>query len=196
MVQKENHQQEAGGSEGQSDQEDKLSLSADTKRAAIGGGVAGLIALIGMIVVNVSSGGEARLLLEGMLPSVRFLCSAVMTSTATILALMLTLLSFSSGQSGKFKSTHYNRVRQIAQIDSVTFAAALVLLLLVSVPLAESSSDVPANLYTVVYYLTVLYTAGLGGALITIVVMLYNAIIDLISVVHPDQESQLLMDGD
>lgn len=194
MVQKRGQQHDEGA-EGQDEHSDSISLSRDTKRAGVGGSVAALVALIGMILVNVSSGSEARLLLQGMLPSIRFLCSAVMTATATVLALMLTLLSFSNTQSGKLKSMHYDRVRQIAQMDSVTFAAALVLLLLLSVPLAESS-EVPANWYTIVYYVAVLYTAALGGALITIVLMLYNAITDLIRVIHPAEESQLLVDGD
>ncbi len=194
MVQEEGQQ---GGEDAdrQNDYRPRISLSRDTKRATIGGGVAALVALIGLILVNVSSGGEARLLLEGMLPSIRFLCSAVMTATATVLALMLTLLSFSNTQSARLKSAHYDRVRQIAQMDSVTFAAALVLLLLVSVPLAESS-EVPASWYTIVYYVTVLYTAGLGGALIVIVLMLYHAVTDLIGVIHPTEKSHLLADDD
>lgn len=194
MVEKEGPQPEESADE-QSNDRDGISLSRDTKRAGAGGAVSALVALSGMILVNVSSGSEARLLLEGMLPSIRFLCSAVMTATATVLALMLTLLSFSNTQSARLKSMHYDRVRQIAKMDSVTFAAALVLLLLVSVPLAETS-EVPANWYTIVYYLAVLYTAGLGGALITIVLMLYNAITDLIDVIHPTEESHLREDGD
>ncbi|MDX1612775.1 MAG: hypothetical protein R3300_00620 [Candidatus Promineifilaceae bacterium] len=172
-----------------------LSLDTDTKRAGIGGVVAALIALTGLLAVNVSSGSEARFLLEGMLPSIRFLCSAVMTSTATVLALMLTLLSLSDTQGGKVKSVHYDRVRQIAQVDSVTFAAALILLLLVSVPLAETS-EVPANWYSVFYYIAIFYTASLGGALITVVLMLYNAVTDLINIVHPGEKSDLLVDSD
>lgn len=194
MVEKEGPQPEESVHE-QSNDRDGISLSRDTKRAGAGGAVAALVTLSGMILVNVSSGSQARLLLEGMLPSIRFLCSAVMTATVTVLALMLTLLSFSSSQSGKMKSAHYDRVRQIAKMDSVTFAAALVLLLLVSVPLAETS-EVPANWYKIVYYVAVLYTGILGGALITIVLMLYSAITDLIHVIHPTEESQMLVDGD
>lgn len=193
MAQKEG--QQADGREKEPGYLDELTLGADTKRAAIGGSVAAAVALTGMIVVNVSTGSEARLLLEGMLPSIRFLCSAVMTASATILALMLTLLSFSSAQSGRLKTRHYNRVRQIAQVDSATFAAALVLLLLVSIPLAEPS-EVPANWYSIVYYLAVFYAAGLGGALITVVLMLYNAITDLIVVINPSKTSDLVTDAE
>lgn len=156
MVQKEERRQRADEREGQNDDRNQLSFGADSKRAAIGGGVAALVALAGMIIVNVSTGSEARFLLEGMLPSIRFLCSAVMTATATVLALMLTLLSITGTQEEQLKPLHYDRVRQIAKADSVTFAAALILLLVVSVPLAEPS-EVPDNWYTIVYYVAVLY---------------------------------------
>lgn len=195
MVQKEERRQRADEREGQNDDRNQLSFGADSKRAAIGGVVAAMVALAGMIIVNVSTGSEARFLLEGMLPSIRFLCSAVMTATATVLALMLTLLSITGTQEEQLKPLHYDRVRQIAKADSVTFAAALILLLVVSVPLAEPS-EVPDNWYTIVYYVAVLYTAGVGGALITVILMLYNAVTDLIGVMHPAEKSDMLIDTD
>jgi hypothetical protein len=157
--------------------------------------VAGGVALAGMLLVNVGSGSEARFLLEAMMPSVRFLCSAVMTASATILALMLTLISFSSAQERRLKRAHYDRVRQIAFVDTATFAAAIIFLLIISVPLAEAA-EIPAGWYSVVYYVTVVYAAALGGALIAIVLMLYQAITDLIGVIHPDEVSDLVEDGE
>lgn len=173
-------------------QQQKSPHSIDVKRAAAGGIVAALIALVGVIIVNVSSGQEAHFLLEGMLPSIRFLCSAVMTSSATILALMLTMVSVSRGGEGQFKGGHYERVGQIAQVDTITFAAALVLLLFVSIPISESQ-DVPTVFYQTLYYGIVVYAAVLGGSLISIVLMLYNAIADLVKVLHPARDTNLLI---
>lgn len=166
-------------------------FSRGNKQVAVAGFMAGAVALGGMLLVNVSSGGEARFLLEAMIPSVRFLCSAVMTSSATILALMLTLISFSSAQEARLKRSHYDRVRQIALVDTITFAAAIILLLIISVPLAEAA-EIPPDLYTFFYYGTTVYAAVLGGALIAIVFMLYRAVMDLIRVVHPDEASDLV----
>lgn len=166
---------------------------AHDRQIALAAVVAAGIALAGMLLVNVGSGSEARFLLEAMMPSVRFLCSAVMTASATVLALMLTLISFSSGQDQRLKREHYDRVRQIALVDTWTFAAAIVLLLIISVPLAEAA-EIPASWYSVVYYVTVVYAAALGGALIAIVLMLYRAITDLIGVIHPDEVSDLVED--
>ena len=161
------------------------------RQIALAAVVAAGIALAGMLLVNVGSGSEARFLLEAMMPSVRFLCSAVMTASATVLALMLTLISFSSGQERRLKRSHYDRVRKIALVDTGTFAAAIILLLIISVPLAEAA-EIPAGWYSVVYYVTVVYAAALGGALIAIVLMLYRAITDLIGVIHPDEVSDLV----
>lgn len=172
-------------------EEARAALARDSKQIALAGVVAGGVALAGMLLVNVSSGSEARLLLEAMIPSVRFLCSAVMTASGTILALMLTLISFSSSQERRLKEAYYDRVRQIALVDTGTFAAAIILLLLISVPLAEAA-DIPAAWYTVVYYVTIVYAAALGGALIAVVLMLYRAITDLIGVIHPDKSSDLV----
>lgn len=169
----------------------RAALARESKQIVLAGLVAGGVALAGMLLVNISSGSEARLLLEAMIPSVRFLCSAVMTASGTILALMLTLISFSSSQERRLKEAHYDRVRQIALVDTGTFAAAIILLLLISVPLAETA-EIPAEWYTVVYYVTIVYAAALGGALIAVVLMLYQAITDLIGVIHPDKASDLV----
>lgn len=78
-------------------------MQKDTRRAAIFGIIAAGAILAGSWIINATSGSAPRVLLESMLPSVRSLCSAVMTASSTILALMLTMLSLSSGQDLKFK---------------------------------------------------------------------------------------------
>jgi hypothetical protein len=118
-----------------------------------------------------------------------------MTASATILALMLTLLAFSSQHDAQLKATHYERVRQIALVDTITFSAAIILLLILSLPLAESQ-DIPQTWYTVVYYLTMVYASALGGALISIVLLLYNAIVDMIRVTQPGAQSKLVVDDE
>lgn len=172
---------------------DNGAFSRDRKQIAVAGFVAGAIALGSMLVVNISSGSEARLLLEAIIPSIHYLCSSVMTASATILALMLTLISISSSQDVKLKRSHYDRIRQIALVDTGTFAAAIILLLFTNVPIAESTEITP-DVYMVVYYVTTVYAAALGGALIAVVLMLYRAVTDMIRVIRPDEESELVED--
>jgi hypothetical protein len=173
---------------------DQKVISLNSRRAAAGGIVSAVVSLIGVLIINFSSGGDARILLEGMLPSIRFLCSSLMTVTATILALMLTMLSLSHAGEGNFIASHYDRVQQISLLDTITFAAATILLLFISIPFSQSQNGIPATFYTILYYIILVYAAVLGGALISIIILLYSAITDMVRVVHPNKESNLLID--
>jgi hypothetical protein len=118
-------------------------------------------------------------LLEAMLPTTRFLCSAVMTATATILALMLTLLGLSTGASDRIHPAHFQRVRQIALIDTVAFAAATLFLLVLNIPL-EETDNLSSTWYDTIYYAVLICSSLLGGMLISAVLMLYDAVRDMI----------------
>lgn len=168
-------------------------LKGDTMRAALIGVISAAAILLGSWIINMTSGGAPRILLESMLPSVRSLCSAVMTASSTILALMLTMLSLSSGQGSKFKPDYFERTKQIAMLDTAVFIAAILLLSFISVPLSESQ-DVPENWYMILYYFTLTATAVLSGSLIAVVIMLYNAVKGLIRMLHPKENSGLVKD--
>lgn len=169
----------------------QLTLAVDTKRALSGGLLAAVVALLGSVIVGRISSAEARILLQAMLPSVRFLSSGIMTASATILALMLTLLSLSHNTSSTLRPNHYQRVRQIAFIDTIALSGSVILLLLISIPL-EESSEVPSSWYVAIYYVLLVASAALGGLLISVVLMLYNAIGDLIQVMGPTSSSDLV----
>lgn len=174
----------------QSEQEDQALLIKDVRRAAIGGVLAAAAILLGALVINLTTEGDARLLLESMLPSVRILCSGIMTATTTILALMLTMLSMSNTSEIRFKETYYKRVRQIALVDTAVFAGGVILLLTTSLPFEESLS-VGANWYQISYAGILLAAAILGGGVLGVMLLLYGALIGVISVLHPDKSSEL-----
>ncbi len=157
------------------------------KRILLGGVLTGIVALIGGYAVGQISGYEARVLLEATLPTTRFLCSAVMTATASILALMLTLLGLSSGSNVTLKPAHYIRVRRIAFLDLIAFIIATLFLLLLSVPVSESDT-VPPSWFTAVYYAVLGISSALGGLLISTVLMLYDTVKDVIQVVGLHKE--------
>jgi hypothetical protein len=179
------------GTEEDQQQSDGEILEVDTKRAVMGGVIAAIAVLMGTFLINVGSGSDPRLLLEGMLPSVRSLCSAVMTASSTILALMLTMLSMSSSNKTQFKADYYERARQIAWVDTAVLITAILLLSLISIPLSDSQ-DVPQNWYLIWYYVVLVGTAVLSSSLISVVMMLYNAVKGLIRALHPREESQLV----
>lgn len=156
----------------------------DTRRAMLGGLLGVAIMVIGVVLVGQVGDAKAKLLLESMLPTARFLCSAVMTAAATTLALMLTLLSISTSSDTDLKPLHYNRIRQIARMDVIVFGAATVLLMMLAIPI-QQSENVPSQWYDIYYYGLLGACALLSGGLISIMLMIFNAVDDTIDVFKP-----------
>lgn len=161
------------------------------KEPLIGGTVTAVLSLVTLWLVGQIGAGEARLLLESTLPTVRFLCSTTAAAGATILALMLTLLSLCREHERDFQQHYYSRIRQISLYSTICLTLSVFVLLLLVVPLSESEK-VPSELYTNFYYVILVAASVLGGLIVSIMLMLYGAIVGLIRVVHPEVESGLL----
>lgn len=159
-----------------------IDIEVDLRRALIGGVLAGMATLAGGYAVGRASGYEALALLESTLPVTRTVASTVMLASSTILALMLTLLSVSASTQISLKDTHYKRVRQVSFIDVIALILSTLVLLLLNVPLQESE-NLPASWFNTVYYLSLGSSSVLGGFLITIILMIYNTVRDIIEVV-------------
>ena len=175
--------------------DDRHRLRADLRVALIGGGIAAAIMGSVMFSVGGLSSWEARSLLEAALPTVRFLCSSLMTATATTLALMLTLLSLSAGSDRRIKGAHYERIRLVAFVDVVAFVGATLLLALLVVPFSEAT-DIPVQWYKGIYYGMTLSSALLSGVLVAVMLLLYAAVRDMIDTVGPGDDSPLYVPED
>lgn len=164
----------------------KSSLFIGDKKALIGGFLAAAIALAGQWAIGqVYSGYEARKLLEAMASSAHYLGSAVVTASATIIALMLTMLSLSNQTEDDFDIIFYRRIERIGILATVSLIGGILLLLFLSVPLQEADS-VPSRWFTTIYYVLIGFLAVLSGLLVAIVLMLLNAMTSLIDVVRPE----------
>lgn len=164
-------------------------IRVDTRHAMWGGILGAVTGLAGAWLVGEASGAEARLLLETTLPSLRSFCGTVVLALGNILALMLTLLSLSSSLEAELDWTHYQRVKQVAWITTIVLIVAILVYLILNVPLAESDSSGGAKEtanWSTIYYSTLGLSSLLGGALIAIVLMLYNTVRDLIPLLSPD----------
>lgn len=169
--------------------------SENIKRATGVGLFVGVIALIGIGLIGDGSGAEAIRLIEAMLPSVRFFCSAVMTATATILALMLTILTFGQRLESELDNRFYDQIQEVAQLDTIVFIAASFLLLFISVPIIEESDFFSSRVYLIFYYMMLVYTAALWGTLAVVVLRLLNALKSMISLLHPEHETNLIREA-
>ena len=145
-----------------------------------GGGMA-VVMGIGAFALGSFGGSESRAMVEAILPSTRFLCSATMTAAAAILALMLTVLGLTTSSEVELNSMFYKRIKQIAFYDMIVLCFAISFLVLQCIPVAESD-EIPAWWYPSVYYGILAAAAILGGGMIAVVSMLYAAISSLIDV--------------
>lgn len=169
----------------QNDQKSKNTLFIGGKKALFGGLLAAGIALGGQWMIGeIYSGYEARRLLESMSAAAHYLGSAVVTASATILALMLTMLSLSNQADKEFSTDFYKRIERIGVLTTISLTGGILLLLFLSVPFQEDNS-VPSHWFTTIYYIMIGFLAILSGLLVAIVLMLLNAITSLIDVVRP-----------
>lgn len=172
-------------------EQEAASRRADLKWAAFGGVAAAVIGVGGMVLVGAVTSAEARRLLEAMLDTVRFAASAYVAGGATILALMLTLLTFSLSHDIEFHGSHYRRIRQLAALDAAVIIASVVLLMLISVPLDEA--DVSHNYYRWMYYAVLLGGSATGGIFISVVLMLLYAVRGLVVLAEDERKSDLVV---
>ena len=136
---------------------------------------------IGAFTLGSFGASDSRSMVEAILPTTRFLCSATMTASAAILALMLTVLGLTTGADIKLNTTFYRRIKQVAFYDMIVLCYAISFLVLQCIPIAESE-EIPTWWYPSVYYGMLAASVILGGGMIAIVSMLYSAISSLIDV--------------
>ena len=159
-------------------------------RALVGGAVAAGIMSALLLVVGQVSAWKAEVLLNATLPTTRFLCSSVMTVSATILALMLTVIGISRGTERPIQANFYRRIQQIALLDVITFVASTILLLGLVVPFGEEL-EMPQGWYVTIYYVVTIGSTLIGGLLVAVVLMLYGAVHDVVMLFWSDESPVL-----
>lgn len=154
---------------------------------ALGGGAvaAGIMSALLLLVGRVGA-WEAEVLLSATLPTTRFLCSSVMTVSATILALMLTVIGISRGTERPIQASFYRRIQQVALLDVITFVASTILLLGLVVPFGEEL-EMPQGWYITIYYVVTIGSTLIGGLLVAVVLMLYGAVHDVVMLFWSDE---------
>jgi hypothetical protein len=165
----------------------------DAKWAITGGALVALFGLGVMALVGSVGDYEARLLLEAALPTIRFLASSVITGSATVLALMLTILGISGQTEVDLNAVHYRRIVQVSVMSVVALIASLLLLMFLTFPLEEAQQL--RDVYDVVYFVVLGISAAVGGMMVTVVLMLLNAIREMVAIFHPSATSRIVDDA-
>ncbi len=137
------------------------------------------------------SGFEAIQLIETTLPRISSLFTTIILASATILALILTLLGISSASNSRLKKYHYKQVLNLAKFASFLFIVSLVFFQLLNLPFNEAE-NIPSSWYSSIYY-TILFTSSvLSGMMVTVILMLYNIIHNIIIIVGLGEEHELI----
>lgn len=161
------------------------------KRAIYGGLITFCIIATGVFLLGNISGYEAKNLLEASLTGINMLCNTIILASATILALLLTLLAISSGTESKLKDGHYLEVLSIAKIDTVLFIVTLIMFQLFNIPITESD-EVPTGWFKIIYWATLFMSSILSGGMVVVILMLYNTVKNIILIVGLKQDHELL----
>ncbi len=169
-----------------------LKFSKFTKRAITGGVIAMFVFGLGNFLLGELSGYEAKDLITKSVSGINTLCNTIVLASATILALLLTVLSLSSGTDSKLKEDYYQYIMKIAKVDTAVFITALGTFLLFNLPITESE-NVPSSWYTWLYYTSLAMTSLVAAALIVVILMLYSSVVSIIRIVGLGETDHPLM---
>ena len=148
-------------------------------------GVVLLIAVVQPLLTgHIYSEAKAIELVQSIKSSSLYFSSAVATASATILALMLTLLSVTSQVDTSFGISTYKGIRVIGAIATCTFVGSVILLLILSLPVGEYES-LSKVWYQVLYYILCALNGLLAGLMVFTVLILFDTITTLISELAP-----------
>ena len=158
-----------------------------------GGLLATVFTGLGIFFLGNVSGYEAKHLLKVSLSGLNMLCNTIVLASATILALLLTLLSVSHGSQRALKKRHYKQVLGIAKFDVILFISTLILFQFFNIPIAESN-NVPTSWFDAIYWVTLGSSSMISGMMITVILMLYNAVTNLIAIIGLGEDHPMLSD--
>jgi len=152
------------------------------RKALYGGMITTIIIALGVFLLGNISGYEAIKLLESSMQGLNMLCNTIVLASATILALLLTLLGISTGTDTKLKDRHYKQVLNIAKFDTILFISALILFQFFNIPITEADK-VEVSWYKYIYWATLFASSIISGMMVTTILMLYGTVTNIIAIV-------------
>ncbi|WP_417857601.1 hypothetical protein [Xanthomarina gelatinilytica] len=172
----------------------QLDFISQNKRSIYGGVATFLFMGLGAFLLGNLSGYEAKVLIDTSLSGISMLCNTIVLGSATILALLLTLLGISSGVESKIKKVHYYQVLNIAKFDTLLFIGALLLFQFFNIPITESE-NLPTSWFAYIYWATLFFSSLLSGFMVTVILMLFTTFRDIINIVG-FKKKDYLVDND
>lgn len=153
---------------------------------ALGGGLLILMLAVGawFAIGNVYGQSEALQLIDSIARSALYFGSAVATGSATILALMLTLVSMARNADSEFGDHVYRSVFRVSTYATATLVGAVLLLLICTIPVGEFER-VPSRWFSWLYHTLFAGVGILSAMLVSTILLLFFTIRQVIAAITP-----------
>ncbi len=163
----------------------KFDINMVFKRPIIGGIVFALVMALSTYTFGEISGFKARELLATSMSGIITLCYVIILGSIYILVIILYLISLKVPLDSILRHHHFRLLSTIAKFDTILIITAITTLLLLNVPVTQTSI-IPDSWYSTIYYLILAIASILGGGFISIIIMIYETITMII--LHKDGE--------
>ena len=165
------------------------------KRTIFGGIAATLITSVGMLLLDHISGLKAKELIENSLPRMNTFFNTIVLASGTILTLLLTITNISYGSNTTLKKEFYHRFIAVARLDALVFIISVITFLLINNPLTKAEG-IDVKVYTYLYYSLSITSSLVCGAIVAVIIMLYEAINTLIKIIGLNKQDHPLIHSD
>lgn len=158
-------------------------------REALAGGIMVFMLAIGgaLLIVSIYSDIQARELIEAMAPSLRTLCFAIITASATIASLMLTTLGFTQRLNTKFELRFFFQIKMTSFLCTAALTLSVLILLILTIPITESENAQAT--FTHLYYVLIVGSATISSLIVSVIILLYRTMTDIIYAVEPSERT-------
>ncbi|EAQ29568.1 hypothetical protein NAP1_02310 [Erythrobacter sp. NAP1] len=136
---------------------------------------------------DVYSAAEARQLLEALSRAGLYLGSAIATASATVLALMLTLIGMINRMEKEFDREAFHNVDLVAKLATSALMMSLVVLLAFVLPIGEFE-ELPNRWYTILYDVLFAGSVLMVALIAATVVMIYRTLQRVMSKITPGED--------
>lgn len=140
-----------------------------------------------MAIGDIYGAAEARQLLEALSRAGLYLGSAIATASATIIALMLTLIGMINRMDSDFDAQAYRNVDRIAKLASASLMMSLVVLLAFVLPVGEFE-ELPRAWFTVLYDVLFAGCVVMVALVAATVAMIYITLRSVLAKMTPEDE--------
>lgn len=160
-------------------------MHVDQKLAWAGAGFVVFVGAAARLAIGRTYGsGKATQLIDSLADSGLYLGSGIATASATMLALMLTILSMTRNTDGEFNEDLYRRVYRVSVMATLSLVGAVVLLLALTIPVQEMDG-VPGNFFQILYNILFSLVVMCCALVVGTVVLIFTVVRTLVAKTTP-----------